>query len=342
MASKKKKRITSSLLHHHSKSKTYNMDSNSIVPETQISPCPTLNEKGSSSTAIADSASHISSVNESMFTAGRTFHHVENSAYWFPNDDEEMDRLIGQHFALKTLFGGNISSHILNGLDMEKEGTLVLDLGCGPGTWIMDVATEYPSSQFIGVDMCDVFPNNIRPPNVSFQVGNALGRLPFSDNTFDFVNIRLFIIALKKHEWPIVISEAYRVLKPGGYLQMVECGMLERGNDFVKNAGAIFKQMIEAVGQESYIAHKLDTLMQSVNLSVLHFENKDVYLGKPDPLSKEFLWDACTIFKTAQAALQEPLGYNSENYSQFLDTLYKELQKEPDAIWSFSICIGRK
>lgn len=31
----------------------------------------------------------------------------------------------------------NISSHILNGLDMEKEGTLVLDLGCGPGTWIM-------------------------------------------------------------------------------------------------------------------------------------------------------------------------------------------------------------
>lgn len=37
--------------------------------------------------------------------------------------------------------------------------------------------------------------------------------------------------------------------------------------------------MIDAVGQESYIAHKLDTLMQSVNLSVLHFENKDVYLG---------------------------------------------------------------
>jgi ubiquinone/menaquinone biosynthesis C-methylase UbiE len=74
--------------------------------------------------------------------------------------------------------------------------------------------------------MCDVFPNNIRPPNVSFQVGNVLGRLPFSDNTFDFVNIRLFIIALKKQEWPIVVQEIYRILKPGGYIQMVECGML--------------------------------------------------------------------------------------------------------------------
>jgi ubiquinone/menaquinone biosynthesis C-methylase UbiE len=74
--------------------------------------------------------------------------------------------------------------------------------------------------------MCDVFPNNIRPPNVSFQVGNALGRLPFADDTFDFVNIRLFIIALKEHEWPIVVQEVYRILKPGGFIQMVECGML--------------------------------------------------------------------------------------------------------------------
>lgn len=88
------------------------------------------------------------------------------------------------------------------------------------------MATEYPSSEFIGVDMCDVFPNNIRPQNVSFQVGNALERLPFMDNTFDFVNIRLFIIALKKHEWPIVIQEVFRILKPGGFIQVVECGML--------------------------------------------------------------------------------------------------------------------
>lgn len=74
--------------------------------------------------------------------------------------------------------------------------------------------------------MCDVFPNNIRPANVSFQVGNVLKRLPFSDNTFDLVNMRLFIVALKKEEWPILLKEAYRVMKPGGFIQMVECGML--------------------------------------------------------------------------------------------------------------------
>lgn len=81
--------------------------------------------------------------------------------------------------------------------------------------------------------MCDIFPNNIRPQNVSFQVGNALERLPFMDNTFDFVNIRLFIIALKKHEWPVVIEEIYRILKPGGYIQVVECGMLVRIHTYI-------------------------------------------------------------------------------------------------------------
>ena len=31
----------------------------------------------------------------------------------------------------------NIASHILQNLNMENEETLTLDLGCGPGTWIM-------------------------------------------------------------------------------------------------------------------------------------------------------------------------------------------------------------
>lgn len=74
--------------------------------------------------------------------------------------------------------------------------------------------------------MCDVFPNNIRPANVNFQVGNVLKRLPFPDNTFDLVHLRLFIVALKREEWPILMKEVYRVMKPGGFMQMVECGML--------------------------------------------------------------------------------------------------------------------
>ncbi|KAI8885619.1 S-adenosyl-L-methionine-dependent methyltransferase [Backusella circina FSU 941] len=273
--------------------------------------------------------------------SNRRFHHVTNSAYWFPNDDEEMDRLIGQHFALKTLFGGNISPYVLNNIDLTQNA-IVLDVGCGPGTWIMDTATEFPQSQFIGVDMCDIFPNNIRPANVSFQVGNVLERLPFQDNTFDFINARLFIVALKKEEWPILMKELYRILKPGGYLQCIECGMLDRGSEFIKMAGRAFTEIISARGQEPYVAFKLDSLMKNAMFNLTYFENKDVYLGRPDPLSKEFLWDGYNIFKAVDSVLAQHMGFNLETFPNFLDTLYKEMQGKPEATWSFSICIGRK
>ncbi|KAI9472276.1 MAG: S-adenosyl-L-methionine-dependent methyltransferase [Benjaminiella poitrasii] len=328
--SKKTRRITSSSSSYLSKKSS--KQNHTDVHDTNRNSLSTLNHE--------PSENRLSS--SSIHTVGRSFHHVSNSAYWFPNDDEEMDRLIGQHFAIKSLFGGNIVNLIAKSIGMEYRNNIILDLGCGPGTWLMDVATEYPASQFIGVDMCDIFPNSIRPPNVSFQTGNVLERLPFPDNTFDLVNIRLFIIALMKDEWPVVVKEVYRILKPGGFVQMIECGMLEGGNDFVRHSGRIFKEVIDKRGQEPYIVHKMRSLLESQHFHVCHFENKDIYLGKPDPLSREFLWDACCIFKAAQAVLQIPLGCTPDNYQQFLDKLYKEFQKQPDAMWSFSVCIGQK
>lgn len=67
---------------------------------------------------------------------GRKYHSESSSVYWLPNDDEEMDRLVGQHFALKTLLEGNIPKEALDHIDLDK-GVKILDLGCGPGTWIM-------------------------------------------------------------------------------------------------------------------------------------------------------------------------------------------------------------
>ncbi|CAO3681800.1 unnamed protein product [Rhizopus stolonifer] len=147
---------------------------------------------------------------------------ISGNTYWLPNHYEELDRLSSQHFALKILYDGNFSKVIKSDMDCAT----VLDLGCGPGTWLMDVATEFPSSQFHGIDLFDIFPTVIRPPNVHFQVHDALKGLPFPDNTFDIVNTRMFILAVKKHEWSIVFKEILRVLKPGGFIQSCECSIV--------------------------------------------------------------------------------------------------------------------
>ncbi|KAG0180457.1 hypothetical protein DFQ28_001230 [Apophysomyces sp. BC1034] len=215
-----------------------------------------------------------------------------------------------------------------------------------PEYWMLDVAqdiaTEYPTSEFIGIDMCDVFPTNIRPPNVTFQVGNVLERLPFPDNSFDFVNIRLFIIALKKEQWPIVFAELFRVTKPGGCIQSTEAGMLNRGNEFVLRAGLEFENAIDRLGQDPHVAKKLGMLVEQAGFDVLHHEIKDAPLRGSDRLNREFLWDIAMIFKTGEQMLLGPLGLTSEEYPQFLDRLCKECQKLPEAKWCFGLCFGRK
>lgn len=84
------------------------------------------------------------------------------------------------------------------------------------------MAVEYPEFKFIGLDMADMFPTTIRPENVKFQLHNILHGLPFHDNTFDFVNMRIMLTAFLIDEWPFVIKEIYRVLKPGGFVELME------------------------------------------------------------------------------------------------------------------------
>ncbi|KAL0075687.1 S-adenosyl-L-methionine-dependent methyltransferase [Phycomyces blakesleeanus] len=288
-----------------------------------------------------ESLSPIQSTDSSIVRQGRHFHNTQQSTYWLPNDEEEMDRLVGQHFALKSLFNGNflddpeISALFENGCE-------ILDVGCGPGTWIMDVATDFPACQCTGIDMSEVFPNIIRPSNVSFQGGNVLERLPFPDNTFDLVNIRLFILALRKEEWLQVVKEIFRVLKPGGFIQSTECSMLDVGNEFVLHVGAaIIEEMIDR-GQEPRILGLFPDVLKEAQFERITQDNRVAHLSKPDHINREFLWDMINIFKSAQAFLSKKLDIPEEKYPGFLQQAYKECQKSPGAEWVLGITVGRK
>ncbi|KAI9469332.1 S-adenosyl-L-methionine-dependent methyltransferase [Zychaea mexicana] len=294
-----------------------------------------------SSTTYSKSGSINSnhSVSDSIIRQGRAFHNVSESIYWLPNDDEEIDRLVGQHFALKTLFEGNVAKEILPTLE---NGAKILDVGCGPGTQIMDLATEFPDCELFGVDFCDVFPSDIRPPNVQFLHANVLERLPFDDNTFDFVNMRFFMLALRQEEWVIALKEIHRVLKPGGYFQSLEAGMMDRGNDFCLWVGDIFMNVMRERGQEPYIAFKIGSIMEECQIKHIKSDQRDTYLSKPDPLNREFLWDIVNIVRSAQPFLTGPLGVSPENFQQFLQKFEHECKQPPGAQWLIAVNVGQK
>ncbi len=95
------------------------------------------------------------------------------------------------------------------------------------------MAIDHPEFEMTGVDMADMFPTTIRPENVKFELLNILDGLPYPDNSFDFVHMRLMIIAFRSTEWPVVLKEIFRVLKPGGLVQLVESDFTVRINIYL-------------------------------------------------------------------------------------------------------------
>ena len=102
----------------------------------------------------------------------------------------------------------------------HPQGTLV-DVGCGPGYLLVDMAQAFNNLKFIGVDlssqMVEKAIGNITSKGfierVSFRVGDIQG-LPFESNSLDFV-----LSTLSLHHWlhPTQgFEKILRVLKPGG------------------------------------------------------------------------------------------------------------------------------
>ncbi|CAG8726236.1 12917_t:CDS:2, partial [Ambispora leptoticha] len=108
--------------------------------------------------------------------------------YRLPKSEYDIDRLQRQHFFIKHLFESNFSCPIEETL---KTGARVLDGGCGPGAWLLEMGTTYVNSQFFGIDIEAVYPCQIKPANVNFYQCDLmeLEKLNLEENSFDMIRM---------------------------------------------------------------------------------------------------------------------------------------------------------
>ncbi len=166
--------------------------------------------------------------------------HLAETPYPLPKDLTEINRLDFQHYLLRTGFGGNFAAPI-------GQPKSILDIGCGSGRWAMELAAMFPEANVIGLDLVPppaddthTLGNGLdrRPENYAFTPGNVLEGLPFPDASFDFVHQRLLITAIPRDRWPFVIRELARVTRPGGWVELAECGVPEDGGPGYTNLWA--------------------------------------------------------------------------------------------------------
>ncbi len=160
--------------------------------------------------------------------------------------------------------------------DLSQTETL-LDIGCGPGGWTLDVAYAYPDINVVGIDINPTMidygfaqANSQGLQNVSFEIMDARKPLAFPANSFDLINARFIIGFMDRASWPVLLDECRRILKPGGLLRLTEgevvitnSAAFDQLESFLYQALAKQGRSFSATGRSFGITHMFSTLLRN-------------------------------------------------------------------------------
>ncbi len=146
--------------------------------------------------------------------------HREVGAYWNEN---------ARAWTLMAREGYDVCRNHLNApafLEMlpDVTGLRGLDIGCGEGYNTRGFARR--GAAMTAIDISEVFIEYAReaergePLGIEYRVASAV-ELPFGDESFDFATSTMCLMDVP--ELSRALSEAHRVLKPGGFLQFSIC-----------------------------------------------------------------------------------------------------------------------
>ncbi len=128
--------------------------------------------------------------------------------------------------------------------NIKGRNNLVLDIACGAGR---DYFTKY--GKIIGIDLSfDALA--IAKKGYDLVIQGGVNKLPFSDNTFDYVVSSDFFGHIRSEDKDQIMKEIHRVLKPGGKtVHIIENDSNNRWFRFAHRYPELFqKYFIEKIG----------------------------------------------------------------------------------------------
>jgi ubiquinone/menaquinone biosynthesis C-methylase UbiE len=119
----------------------------------------------------------------------------------------------------------------------------VLQLGCGTGDWLFDLAKQHPQLHIYGIEQDENVLQKAKArrnlgnqPQIELRLMDLTAPLPIPDNYIDLIHIRSGALWLPPALWPALLQETARILKPGGWLFILE-------GDYFEVSSSAFMQL---------------------------------------------------------------------------------------------------
>ncbi len=258
------------------------------------------------------------------------------------NSKDELDRLIVQDRITTTAMGG-----VLPEQQDPSQFRRVLDIGCGTGSWLLDVAQIYPHIQKLyGVDISSTIINYARQQaeqqniktgpqeRVEFLVMDALLFLEFPNDFFDLINLRFGVSFMRQWDWPKMFNEMNRVARTGATIRIVEAGIGSHSSSEALNqfwrllqramyrAGHLFKE--DSTG----LIDELPSLFVRSGFSKLEVRRQEIEYQAGTAIAEAWAKDLFLVFRTIKPYLRR-YGCEPENYDELCKQATQDIQ-QPD------------
>lgn len=276
------------------------------------------------------------------------------------SNQDERTRLAVQDQMLTTGMGG-----VLPEQPDPASFQRVLDVGCGTGGWLIEVAKTYPAiTQLFGIDANNYPLEYARTQaeaelvhnRVEFRTMDALLILEFPQRYFDLVNMRFATPFMRTWDWAKLLTEMLRVTRPGGIIRLTEyeritssspalVRLLEMAGDAFYRAGHLFSKGTTGdtfsegtVG----VAKDLERLLRQYKIQNIqtHRSSQEPPFGTPG--SESFAEDLRLGLRTIVPFLRK-WGCLTDDYETLYQAMLAAMQQQDYvASWSLLTAWGTK
>ena len=212
---------------------------------------------------------------------------------------------------------------------------------------------EYPDAEITGVDLSPIQPSWV-PFNVKFVVDDVETEwVDAAPDSLDYVHLRHMALTIK--DMPRLLAQAYRVLKPGGWIELQDFLYLTHSDDKSKSADYRYDEFVrllrEAFAKFGFDLHgqqRIEAIVRAAGFAGVadHVYKVPIGAWPLDPVLKAGLYNKAIVldfFSAVKAPFTRGLGWSPADVDAFLVGVRESiLDPRIHAYYTLHMVIGQK